>query len=1010
MKHLIFITTFLLLIFNKINAQQVILPNFSFTNYTTKDGLCGNEVVKTVNDKNGFLWIATHNGLSRFDGKNFKTYTYLPNDSTSLRSIWITDLLLDSNKVLWATTEWGICWYDDAYDRFRYINKKNEIIVLYKAPMVLDNKNNIWVVCENGLFTINTTTKLFYKISTSSIAVPQCIAIDNQANIWIGTLGNGLHCVNINTGTQTLFKSKNIASSTDFLQFYKDEDILWVATSEGLLQIGKDNKTAVFKFGEKNISPTLCTQLTTVTAFDTFKLVCGTFNKRLLIFDKLTQKFIHEWKFDNNLPNAAYINIHQAKDFIWLSTQNGLTKMQKGFRGFDFINLGNTIKNKSFQKVLHDNNRANLYWLIDGGIKPTLVLFDTEKKVVVKTAFCNSITNTAYNKSSILQLSNGMLYSFSNKYINSFTKEGIWQNEIVLKEKIYSSCFDADKNILLGTENGIATFNVNTKSIKYFPFFFNGTEFENKSFEETFPVNGIAVNSKGEVWLANLKYGLFSFNIKNNMLTPHRQISKTSYETLNRCAAVIANEDTVWVGNMSGLTAYIISKNKFVNYNSSNGLASAYVYHIAKTEDGNIWGRGNVGVFYFNNTAQKFTNQNMPATFDALYYAQGVTAHNGNCLLSLENAFAIFNNKSEDTTPVTCLITLVAVNDKRIFNTGETHQLKYFENNIQFDFASINLYNEPQIFYYKLDGLNVDWIEATGKDNVLFTNLSAGKYLFNVKVKRLNDGIYGAIQTYAFEIKAAFWQTWIFKLLVILLFIIAIIYFSQRKIKSIEKKEKEKTAVNKMMGELETKLMRSQMNPHFIFNSLNSIQKYIWENKEEAAAEYLSNFAKLIRAILENSKKDFITLKEELTILKIYIDLEQRRSNNKFDYTINVDNTLETDFTLIPPMLLQPFIENAIWHGLNKKEERGNLHLQILQKDDDIIFTIDDDGVGRTKTGDVLNTEKKSLGIEITKQRIALLLNKQNVDYNLVVVDKKLNEKPLGTTIIITLPIKYVDA
>lgn len=222
----------------------------------------------------------------------------------------------------------------------------------------------------------------------------------------------------------------------------------------------------------------------------------------------------------------------------------------------------------------------------------------------------------------------------------------------------------------------------------------------------------------------------------------------------------------------------------------------------------------------------------------------------------------------------------------------------------------------------------------------------------------------------------------------------------------IRRKKEELNRINEQMAQLELASLRSQMNPHFIFNSLNSVQKYIWENKEEDAAEYLAKFAKLMRAILENSRKDLVTVKEEIDILKIYIELEHRRSNGQFDYIIRTDETLNKEVTMIPPMLMQPFIENAIWHGLNKKQVKGNLAIMVEKQADKLICIIDDDGVGRQAKTPVQEDEKKSLGIEITQQRIARLMKTTKQDASIFITDKKENGRPAGTTVTITLPLQ----
>ncbi len=176
---------------------------------------------------------------------------------------------------------------------------------------------------------------------------------------------------------------------------------------------------------------------------------------------------------------------------------------------------------------------------------------------------------------------------------------------------------------------------------------------------------------------------------------------------------------------------------------------------------------------------------------------------------------------------------------------------------------------------------------------------------------------------------------------------------------------------------LALKSMRSQMNPHFIFNALNSVNSFIAVNDERNANRYLSEFSVLMRSVLENSDEDFIPLHKEIELLELYVKLEHNRFKNKFDYQINVDENINLEQFSIPPMLLQPYIENAIWHGLRYKKEKGNLIISIQQKDTETVaISITDDGIGRTQSQAVKTKnqlKQKSKGMSTIKNRIKIL-------------------------------------
>jgi sensor histidine kinase YesM len=332
-------------------------------------------------------------------------------------------------------------------------------------------------------------------------------------------------------------------------------------------------------------------------------------------------------------------------------------------------------------------------------------------------------------------------------------------------------------------------------------------------------------------------------------------------------------------------------------------------------------------------------------------------------------------------------------------------------NDITLYFTGIDYTNSDRItFSYKINN-DPDWHESGTNRSVTYTNLAPGHYTFQLRARNSSGLLTEEPAVFKLSIAPTLFQRWWFWPAIALIFVIIVIALANLRVKMIREEEKLKTKTNKMLAELETKLLRSQMNPHFIFNSLNSIQKYIWENKEEDAAEYLARFAKLIRAILENSRKESISLREELDVLKLYIELEHRRSNGKFDYHIKVPDDLSLDELVIPPLLLQPYIENAIWHGVNKKPGHGHISISIRKHNNVLEFVIDDDGVGRNFKPDgekELTKEKTSIGTDVTSQRISYLQTKTSVA-GVRFVDKQNNGLPSGTTVIVTIPVKALS-
>ncbi len=234
-------------------------------------------------------------------------------------------------------------------------------------------------------------------------------------------------------------------------------------------------------------------------------------------------------------------------------------------------------------------------------------------------------------------------------------------------------------------------------------------------------------------------------------------------------------------------------------------------------------------------------------------------------------------------------------------------------------------------------------------------------------------------------------------IIVILVVLLAFVFIRQNKLRNEQQ--------NLL---LQQKLFRSQMNPHFIFNSLTSIQNFILEEDSDRASKYLSRFSKLIRNILESSVEEYVRLQEEISTIENYLELQKIRFQNKFDYTIDVDKAIHPENMLIPPMLAQPFIENSIEHGIKHKKSKGNIYIRFVLKNSSIFFEVEDDGIGREKAKEILyqqNKEHKSLATAITMERIRVLNRKLKQKIRLHIQDVKDSaNKPLGTKVQMEIP------
>ena len=226
-----------------------------------------------------------------------------------------------------------------------------------------------------------------------------------------------------------------------------------------------------------------------------------------------------------------------------------------------------------------------------------------------------------------------------------------------------------------------------------------------------------------------------------------------------------------------------------------------------------------------------------------------------------------------------------------------------------------------------------------------------------------------------------------------------------------QKQENEVMQLHQQKTDLEMQALRAQMNPHFIFNSLNSINMFILENNKLQASEYLSKFSRLIRLILQNSQEAFIPLEKELEALKLYLELESLRFDQRFEYNVILDDEVDTGMLKVPPLIIQPYAENAIWHGLMQKEEKGHLIIELYIKDEMLFYIISDNGIGRKKATALRSKSAathKSMGMRITTDRLVMLQKQNEKENSVSITDLILADgSPGGTEVRIQIPVRY---
>jgi hypothetical protein len=441
--------------------------------------------------------------------------------------------------------------------------------------------------------------------------------------------------------------------------------------------------------------------------------------------------------------------------------------------------------------------------------------------------------------------------------------------------------------------------------------------------------------------------------------------------------------------------------------NNENGLISNLIRTLHVDNKGTIWAgtskgvsririinRGDFNIFNLtkNNGLPSEEIVDIKSLRDTIYIATSKG------LLSLNK-----NKISINKSPPKLYAIEIKVNSK-VKSRDSLFRLNHFDNNLSISYLGVSYRSQGKVNYkYRLIGAGTDtsWVPTQSR-LAQYTLLPYGSYTFEVKARN-EDGFWSLATKVPFTIYPPYWKTWWFIGLIITGSALSIFWITY----SFFRRREQKVRTEKKLIELELKALRSQMNPHFIFNVLNAIQHFMLQNNFKETNHYLTQFAKLVRTVLNLSEKNIITIGEEVELLRLYMNLEKMRFENGFDYEIILGEEIDEDYDEIPSMLIQPYVENAIWHGLMNKKEKGFIQISINIIDGNLCCVIEDNGIG-IKKGKAIKSKRKylkhkSVGMRITKDRLDILNDKDSL--NISILDLELlNSKKTGTRVEINLP------
>lgn len=364
------------------------------------------------------------------------------------------------------------------------------------------------------------------------------------------------------------------------------------------------------------------------------------------------------------------------------------------------------------------------------------------------------------------------------------------------------------------------------------------------------------------------------------------------------------------------------------------------------------------------------------------------------------------NRVSRNTHPPQVFVKGIEVNDRDTLVKNLYH-LPYNQNFFTIHYKGLSYRKPGHLSYqYRMLGLDSAW-KATTRRVKSFTTLPPGKYTFQVMASN-EDGVWSNKPlSIAFQIDKPYWQTWWFISMVILVITGVLWAFIQYRFRMVKRRRELLQNIN----EYKQKMLRQQMNPHFIFNTLNSIQYFLLDDDTTSSLTYLSKFAKLMRIVLDNSQHTFIPIEDEIRGLRLYLELESLRFEESFDYEIQVDEHVNTFEYKIPALLIQPYVENSIRHGLLHKKGKGFLLVRLASQEESLFLAIEDNGIGRKKADEIKMDQgaiQQSLGSKITQDRIDILNSLYSNEIDVQYVDLEDEQgNPRGTRVEIRLPLVF---
>lgn len=1016
------------------------------TQFTRENGLPINGARLVVAGEDGFVWMGADDGLCRFDGHQFKVWRRDPANPRSLLDNTIFAILPEKDRA-WVATGQGISVLDIRADTFRHYQitatgkaaKLTRDFGLGVSVFFKDPAGEIWVGTRmNGLWKYRPESDDFYQYPYPPEAYPAIAPMLDSPQAVLSIESDG-------------------------------DSLIWAGTPAGLQQVNKrTGRVRWFTFPQQDKEYQVDVNAFRRLCYHTDgKLYVGSWGAGVSVFDPKSQTleplFLKN-KYGSDILQTPIARIlSRNDDELWITTLSGFAIYHTRWQEVVFAKTNKHIKQelygaesidkdgRAWQRILqgiqcfdplmqqfaqysygdmHAEWGFTFYVLPEKATDGLIVCprytdgiyrFDKLSHTWTKFPFKRHIAVRGFTRRHdgvyLIAAEEG-LFTWSPAKGGQFKPEkppqGIqfkrWGDALAARDGKIWLCAGAEGLVCLDPAQSQ-------------PRIFGPALLGGSGPEGLISLTTLYEDKRGNIWFSrNGGFGVHTAASDTVFNFIYKELEKNSFPHVNDFAE--DKRGRLWLNSNDGWVGWLDPNQPELGVISKMNLANKGILEnvlaIAADSNGDIWCHTQRELIKINAENLELTTFNFqygvkdPDFFHFSILPSGELLFGGRNDIVLANPAELQRNRE---LPVPYITDIQVQNKTRHYPSlygGEPVRLKHWENyfSIGFSARAFTLGNETR-FRYRLKGFD-DWTEASNRRFANYTNVPGGDYLFQLQAAN-NEGIWNkTILEIPVFVETAWWATWWFRSTTLLAIGGIVFGAYQYRVDQIRRKARLKADYEKKLAQVEMSALLAQMNPHFLFNTLNSIDSYIVKNESKKASEYLNNFARLVRLILQHSRSDYISLADELEALDLYLQMESLRFDNCFDYKIEVDDSLRTSSIVIPPMLIQPFLENAIWHGLrhlSKDPCEGKILLKITRDGDYLRCIIEDNGIGREKSaalkaGKSGNNHKKSMGMRITRDRIDLINKLRNVDARVEIIDlKDDNDKAAGTRVELTIPV-----